>query len=163
MITAHIDRREFHPVYCPGGWLVCSKAQRYSVQAEQDRSTWKREQLSRCMFCGLSPHWPELQVHEIERRSQAPRTWAQRCNFLLLCQSCHAGPFATMPHAKQLALKYLRDPLHYDLQEWLRIKDPTCRAPARVTQEEVDQFVVELIALLQIGKTVSREKVQDNR
>lgn len=45
-----------------------------------------------------------------------------------------------MPHAQQLAFKMLRDPEHYDLEEWLRIRDPELRAPERVTQQEVDDY-----------------------
>jgi hypothetical protein len=163
MIKASTECSGSQPVQCLGGWLVCSRAEQYHLRAQTDRRAWKHEQPSRCMFCSASPQWPELQVHEIERRSQAPRTWAQRCNYLLLCQPCHAGQFATMPHAKQLALKFVRDRSHYDLQEWLRIKDPIGRAPDRVTQEEVDRFVAELIPLLEFEKTVSREKIQNNQ
>src|SRR3990172_5857753 len=89
----------------------------------------------RCMGCGIQQNW--LQIHEIERRSHG-RKWAHTCNYLLLCVSCHAGPFATMPHAEQLAHKLYWDPEHFDLQAWLRIGDPTLSAPYRVTLREVE-------------------------
>ena len=136
-------------------WQVCSRAEEYRLEIEQDRQTWRCEQPGCCMYCGASPRWPELQVHEIERKSQAPRSWAQRCNYLLLCQPCHAGPFATMPHAKQLALKYLCDPKHFDLPGWLKIKDPNGLAPNRVTQEEIDKYVQELLLIPGIVRAIS--------
>ena len=46
-----------------------------------------------------------------------------------------------MPHANQLAFKMLADPADYDLDAWLRLRDPECRAPNRVTQREVDTFI----------------------
>lgn len=51
---------------------------------------------------------------------------------------------AAMPHARQLAYKYIHDILHYDLEEWLRIKDPELRAPNRVTEDEVMEHVYSL-------------------
>lgn len=35
-------------------------------------------------------------------------------------------------------MKKLKDPLNYNLQEWLRIADPSLRAPLRVTEMEVN-------------------------
>ena len=91
------------------------------------------------MFCGVREPdaWPGLEVHEIERKSHAPKSWGNTANYLLLCQRCHAGVFATMPHAKQLAVKLIKDFEHFDLYEWLRIRDPELRAPERVTMDEV--------------------------
>jgi hypothetical protein len=136
-------------------WRVCSRSTQYKLQVEQDRQSWQREQPKCCMYCRENPRWPELQIHEIERKSQAPLSWASRSNYLLLCQSCHADVFATMPHAKQLALKYLCDPKHYNLSEWLRIKDPKGRAPNRVTQEEVDRYAQELLLLPVLAQSLS--------
>lgn len=102
------------------------------------------EQMPRCMACGESPRWPPLAVHEIERRSHAPRSWAHRCNYLLVCTACHEGPFATMPHAQQLAYKLIADPEGFDLQAWLRLGDPELRAPNRVTMDEVNEWAARL-------------------
>lgn len=84
------------------------------------------------------------EVHEIERRSHAPMRWACRSNYLFVCQHCHSTKLDTMPHAEQLAYKAMMDPECYDLEKWLRIRDPGLRAPERVTQEEVDRFLVVL-------------------
>src|SRR3989304_3481328 len=93
-----------------------------------DRKLWAQDTATRmrqrCMGCGWSPqtlqlHGTErrshaaggqaLQIHEIERRSHAAGRWAQRCNYLLLCPQCHAGPFDAMSHAQQLAYKLFWD------------------------------------------------------
>jgi 5-methylcytosine-specific restriction endonuclease McrA len=108
----------------------------------QDRDQWRLEQLQVCMYCGGNDSFLPLQVHEIERRSHTPKRWDNRANYLLLCGPCHSGPFATMPHAQQLAVKLIRDPENYNLDAWLRLRDPELRAPNRVTQNEVDNFVI---------------------
>jgi hypothetical protein len=88
------------------------------------------------MGCGKKRYW--LETHEIERRSQATHgRWEHVCNYLLLCRQCHAGEFSAMPHARQLAYKLHWDPQCYNLQEWLRLKDPELNAPKRVTTFEV--------------------------
>jgi len=50
-----------------------------------------------------------------------------------------------MPHARQLAHKLLWDAEAFDLEAWLRIRDPELRAPRRVTLAEV---VRELVAMV---------------
>lgn len=88
---------------------------------------------------------PGEDIHEIERRSHAPWRWAHRCNYLFVCRDCHSGELDSMPHAKQLAYKQLSDPDHYDLEEWLMVKDLILRAPDRVTQAEVNFAMKEII------------------
>jgi hypothetical protein len=65
-------------------------------------------------------------------------------NLLKLCEKCHSGVFDTLDHVVQLAVKRDRDFSSYDLQAWLRIRDPELRAPNRITQEEVDAVVLNL-------------------
>jgi hypothetical protein len=106
------------------------------------RITWKlaamRQTRNRCMGCSKRfTSGDLLDVHEIERRSQAPGHWAHRCNYLLLCRECHTGPFDSMPHAEQLAYKLLWDTMHFDLERWLRLRDADLTAPERITIEEV--------------------------
>jgi hypothetical protein len=93
------------------------------------------------MYCQQGPDWLPLQVHEIERKSQAPKRWGSRSNYLLLCQNCHAGPFANMDHPAQLSVKLLRDPDHFNLPEWLMLRDPELRAPLRVRMRDVVQYL----------------------
>lgn len=120
------------------------KAKAYEREVAAEREQWRLSQFPQCMYCDESPQWPPLAVHEIERRAHAVKRWAEPCNFLLLCERCHAGEFATMPHAKQLAVKFLRDRENYDLDAWLRLRDPAMEAPRRVTQEEVVRWVKRL-------------------
>ncbi len=110
------------------------KADNYYRRVKADREAWRAEMPQACMYCGRDFM---LQVHEIERRGQAGTRWGQRCNYLLLCEICHAGPFATMPHEAQLAVKLVADGKHFNLTEWLRIKDPELRAPERITFEDI--------------------------
>jgi len=51
---------------------------------------------------------------------------------------------AAMPHAQQLAYKQLYDPMNFNREQWLRIRDPQLRAPNRVTQEDIEIYLSEL-------------------
>lgn len=113
--------------------------------AINDRLKWKQEISERqpwCMWCGEGRF--HLEIHEIERRSHAKHPF-HRCNYLLLCQDCHANHFAAMKHDQQLAVKAIRDWPHYDLQAWLRLRDPELAAPERVTEREVLAWVLKLV------------------
>lgn len=74
-----------------------------------------------------SVEW-HLQTHEIERRSHARKEQVfLRVNLFRACNTCHAGPLATMPHDQQLALAYFSDPeraksVRLMLDEWLPIR-----------------------------------------
>ncbi len=111
----------------------------YYESIKDERAEWVARQLRRCMYCGIPESMAAggLQVHEIERRSQAPNNWAHESNYLLLCQVCHDGPFANYPHAWQLACKLIRDPECFDLDNWLRLRDRELRAPERVTLADI--------------------------
>lgn len=101
---------------------------------------------NKCWVCGATHHagFP-LETHEMERKSQASHhTWAAKENYFCACKKCHMDDLAAMPHANQLAYKYIHDILHYDLNAWLRIKDPELRAPNRVTEDEVMEYVFNL-------------------
>lgn len=112
-------------------------AGRYYREVAPDRDEWRSAMPCRCMWCGTSRAFPGLEIHEIERRSHAKDRWGVRCNYLLLCSLCHGGHFSCMPHAKQLAVKFVRDRENFDLDSWLRIRDPHLKAPDRVTMNDV--------------------------
>lgn len=117
---------------------------RMTDDERRERVAWAVETAhrlrNRCMGCrGAWQHG--LQVHEIERRSHAPTRWAQPCNYLLLCPVCHGTDFATMCHARQLAHKLYWDAGHFDLQTWLRIRDPELMAPNRILPAEVEVWM----------------------
>jgi hypothetical protein len=116
-------------------------AKKYYASIKQDRDEWS-SQFTSCMWCGSDGGFIGLETHEVQRKSSSQGRWATRCNYLRLCQQCHAGPFANMPHVEQMKLKAMADFENYDLQAWLRIADPELRAPDRITQEEVDAVVL---------------------
>lgn len=103
----------------------------YYATIKADRKAWRDSMPQRCMACGRAPDdryvthevpvW--LEVHEIERRGHAPKSYGHPCNYLLLCHWCHGKMGAPdWPHARQLALKRLRDHEHFDLEAWLSLK-----------------------------------------
>ncbi len=100
-------------------------ADRYYLSIKQDRYDWRDDQPQRCMKClKRFGGFRRPEIHEIERRAQAPKNWAQRCNYLLLCNPCHwdMDDAEQWPHARQLALKRRMDPVHFDMRLWLAIK-----------------------------------------
>lgn len=90
-------------------------AAEYYADNKTDREQWRREQAQACMWCGTEGFPNGLEIHEMVPRSRASRSWAWRANYLLLCQKCHARHFASMPLAKQLAVKLTRDKANYNL------------------------------------------------
>ena len=112
----------------------------YERSISPDRKAWRESQPDKCMVCRSSD--VVLEVHEIAKRSSAPKTWGNRLNYLLLCQSCHREVEASRevwPLARQLALKLVRDPKHFDLKSWLALYYPN--APERVTWAEVAEYL----------------------
>lgn len=112
-----------------------NSAEEYYDLHRADREQWRSEQPQACMWCGREGFPTGLQIHEIVRRSASQRGWAHRCNFLLLCEPCHAQKFATMPLPKQLAVKFLRDRDNYDLGAWLAILGRPAVTPQEVHRE----------------------------
>ena len=94
-----------------------------------DRERWRDEVPDDCMRCGQAERQYVLDIHEIERKAQAPKRWwpVSGCNGLKLCRPCHkiVGMWG---HSQQLALKMIADPNHYDLKEWHLIRYPDGRA-----------------------------------
>ena len=116
------------------------KADEYYDSIKDDRNAWQAQMKQRCMLCHVHARntWPDLQIHEIRRRSQAPRSWGHRCNYLLLCQQCHDSLFAAMPAAAQLLLKRQEDPVHYNLPAWRLVADKRGRAVI-VLEAEIEE------------------------
>ena len=105
---------------------------------EDDRRAWAQEQSPACMVCGMCR---ATDIHEIERRGQAPRSWAHRCNYLFVCRFvCHSVALVNMPHAKQLAYKYLRDRANFDLESWNAIRKPPRHVTLAAVMAEVERM-----------------------
>ena len=119
------------------------KSREYYEDNREDREGWRWSMPPKCMVCGWeesrSPYrW--LETHEIERRSHAQGRWAHRCNYLLLCNQCHREMIPLMLHAEQLAHKLKADPEHFDLDAWLRLRDPDLKAPKRVCMDDIEEW-----------------------
>lgn len=114
----------------------------YATAVESLRRAWRSQVPGRCMICGKpeGASW-RLEIHEIERRSQARGRWADYSNYLLVCGYCHGVVISTMSHAEQLAYKAVRDLQHYDLEAWLRLRDPELRAPQRVMWADIAEYL----------------------
>lgn len=109
-----------------------------------NREEWSRDHC-RCFVCGLESRSGEnLETHEIAdgfARGKAllePATWLRLCG--RFANDCHQGQHGLhhkgiWPLSRQLALKKLRDPEHYNRLAVLRLK----RLPdTAVTEDEVD-------------------------
>lgn len=87
---------------------------RYYDEIKEDRDAWRSMFcFGHCMVCDTFN--PMLDCHEMVRRSQAPRRWGHRANYLAVCRRCHDGPVVNMPLSMQLAHKLLRDADSFDL------------------------------------------------
>jgi len=110
----------------------------------KERKEWAIRH-DRCWVCAAKEYqgFP-LETHEIERRSQAPKRWMYKCNYFRACKKCHMDELATMSHARQLAYKHIYDHDEFDLEGWLRLRDPELLAPRRVTAQEIADQVIQL-------------------
>lgn len=89
----------------------------------------------------------DVSCHEILNGPLRLKTLDEPSALLCLCFHCNAGDFnrkQLWPHARQLALLYIRRPHRYDLTQFNWLRNPA--APNFVTQEEVDRYVEELLA-----------------
>ncbi len=120
------------------------RARTYYIENRVARIEWRLSLDEKCMVCGWVMNqcgFQWLETHEIERRSAAPTRWADPCNYLLVCNQCHGERITLMSHAEQLAVKWKKDPSNFNLEDWLRLRDPELRAPLRVTLEEIGEFL----------------------
>jgi len=87
--------------------------------------------------CWVCQSKNDIQIHHIERRSQAPKRYDVPENLFLVCGDCHTAKFHNRSHAWQLAVKLVWDSENFDLEKWLRIRDPELRSPDRVTLVDI--------------------------
>lgn len=117
------------------------------------RDQWRLDHYHNgCWLCCCKTHWRGMHVHHIERRSHSRRC-DHPVNYAYLCADCHDETHRKpleWPHARQLALKWTRDPLMaetYTLQEFLSVwLTLGRRAAGYVTVGEVLEFVGEFNA-----------------
>lgn len=79
-----------------------------------------------------------VDLHEIVRGANRQKAIQYRACWLALCRACHEllGDYSIWPPARQVALKLLRDPEHFDIE---KIKE--CRGDNRVNWEAVSLFL----------------------
>ena len=117
-------------------------AKQYYESIRPDREAWRSEMIPYCMDCGIPQDYAPrrfLEIHEILPRSYLRNNWHSRMNILLLCADCHFRQQARNRDSmiRCLAIKQLRDPLHYDLQAWLKLRNQ--KAMEFITQAEVNE------------------------
>jgi len=114
-------------------------AKQYYEQNKAIRDTWAAKQKRRCMKCHSPDQWPGLQIHEMEQKSAAPRSWLDPCNFLLLCQRDHEGFHngnTRDSHVEQLRVKIREDAEHFSLGKWLTLRP---RGEDYITMEDLSE------------------------
>ena len=85
----------------------------------------------------------KYEIHEIAKRSHAPKRWAHPCNYLLLSSRMHNQIHSNnTPVVVQLAMKAICDPSHFDLEAWLALQ-PSLN-PDRITLHDVNEAANEL-------------------
>jgi hypothetical protein len=120
-----------------------------------DRMAWEMDAAGLSLTCWVCGDRQATDTHEIERRSRAPKRWADRCNYFLTCRQCHQTVLAyrdedSQPsHVRQLAIKRRHDPGHYDLDGWHRLGD---RPRSYVTAREVDAIIEENNNIQEAGR-----------
>jgi hypothetical protein len=109
------------------------------------------------MICGCSPERPHrgkplemsaLSVHEILRGPLRGKTLGSLSSLLVTCWLCNSLEMTNRtkwPEARQLAVLLKRLPDHYDLIEHNRLANE--RAPDRILQSEVDEWLMTIPAL----------------
>jgi hypothetical protein len=98
-------------------------------------------------------------VHEIAKRSQAPKQWGERCNYFLACNPCNCTVLedATLPY--QFAIKLLNDAKHYDRR---RVNVLRGRAPDAISESDVMRALSE-IAFYALSKHVGGQQALELR
>ena len=95
------------------------------------RKEWAAETNPCCMVCCTD--CDDLDVHEMVYRSRAPGQWGIRSNLLKVCRRrCHEMIHRiNAPLSWQLAVKLLRDPDNFNLDE---INEITPSGPVRMSE-----------------------------
>jgi hypothetical protein len=115
-------------------------AREYYQSIRADREAWRNETKAICFNCRRT-EWQcgQLHIHECEKRSQAPRSWGHRANYVKYCPTCHGRAHdENWPHGSVLAMKQIHDRLHYNLHIWLSLKP---RPSTYLTELEIEAFV----------------------
>ena len=109
-----------------------------------NRNDWGRRQSPRCWVCELSfkRSTTGSQTHEIARGPFKQAAMLEPAAWIQVCQYHHSqmGP-PEWPIVKQLALKKLKNPEHYDRRKVNLLRG---RQPEAITEAEVDAELLKL-------------------
>lgn len=97
-----------------------------------------REEFPSCWCCGSSP----VSIHEILRGGSRGVALSERLTWFAACWLCNSGDLndATIwPVKRQLAVKYIEDPKHFDLRRFLSLKR---EARTSITMADLKPFVL---------------------
>lgn len=115
---------------------VCYHRPDFMDVPARDDWSWEHDT---CMGCGYvagrSCGSRSMETHEIARGLARRPALTEPAAWLRLCGLCHAGVFAAMPIARQLAYKKLHDPYWYDRVAVNLLRG---RQADAVTEDEVD-------------------------
>lgn len=105
-----------------------------------------RDDTFHCPVCLLGNHWnlvaiAPLYVHEIARGAHRAEAIKHRACCLVVCHDCNCGPlcdYSKWPLERQLALKLITDPDHFDLALFNSVRG---RAATAITLRDVVPFL----------------------
>lgn len=82
-----------------------------NIRATKFRDSTQRDEIIKIFHgrCLLNPSHAGCVVHEIEPKSQRPRTWQETSNMVLLCSECHNKIHQEGAHNWVTKLKILRE------------------------------------------------------
>lgn len=91
-----------------------------------------------CMCCHFAP---ATDCHEIARGAHRSKAYEDRITWLAVCRVCNCvalDGYAEWPLTRQLALKWIYDREHFDLEGFNRLRG---RAPGAITMAEVVPWI----------------------
>ena len=109
--------------------------QRKKRQADKLRADF-RKRFPSCWVCSL----PADDIHEIARGGSRAKSYAEECNWLRLCRTCHEemSNYDKWTIVKQIALQGLRNSAAYDREKVNILRG---RHPDAIMEQEVMQHM----------------------
>lgn len=95
-----------------------------------------------CWTLGDGLKWSNLSVHEIAKGIHRQAALSERCAQLVACWDCNSGrlnDYSILPIEKQLAIKLLEDPEHFDLVTFNRLRG---RADGAIGMADVVKYLM---------------------
>lgn len=109
-----------------------------------NRTDWGKRNHN-CFVCGAIRG---LETHEVARGIHRSQAVKEPCAWLRLCGKCHTEIHKhplEWTIVRQLAVKLIHDPEHYDRRQVCRIRSIRDQLPDMVTEQEVARLVNDTI------------------